>query len=144
MLEYYHGSDKKSIDNIYSNGADISKGSGELGQGFYVGSSLWRAFSWAWMKAQNSKQKDYGVIRYEIPEQDFLKCNLLCKNRASTTKTYENLKKSSQTKKWVSGNDAIWTPIIGKNVQHVYQIKFESKKGEAFINQQKKEILWAK
>lgn len=49
MLEYYHGSDKKSIYNIYNNGADISKGSGELGQGFYVGSSLWRAFSWAWM-----------------------------------------------------------------------------------------------
>ncbi len=144
MLVYYHGADAKSINAIMNCGIDISRGSGELGQGFYVGSSLWRAFSWAWMKAQNSKQTDYGVIQYEIQEQDFLNCHLLCKNRAATTATYENLRKSQRTKSWKSGHDAIWAPIVGKNVQHAYQIKFESQYGELFINQQKKKIIWKK
>lgn len=143
-MVYYHGTDANSINAIIKNGVDITRGSGELGQGFYVGSSLWRAFSWAWRKSQDSRQDNYGVIRYEILEKDFLNCDLLCKNRLSATATYENLKKKSKTRSWTSGHDAIWTPIVGKNIQNVYQIKFESQHGRDFINQQNKVIIWKK
>lgn len=140
MLRYYHGSDINSIKLIRTKGADVSLGCGELGRGFYVGSSLWRAFSWAWIK---SKRQKCGVIEYQIDEATFLTLVLLCKNRDSTHVTYNNLKSSGNEKTWVSNHDAIWAPIVGKNVQDAYQIKFESVIGEYFINQQKKKVLWS-
>ena len=141
MLVYYHGADAASINAIMSSGVDINRGSGELGKGFYVGSSLWRAFSWAWMKAHKNGQDDYCVIRFEFSETDFLKCKILCKNRSSALYTYNKLEEQSHTRSWTSGHDAIWAPIVGKNIQNVYQIKFESVNGQNFINEQKREII---
>lgn len=141
MLIYYHGTDEKSINSIIKNGANVKLGGGELGQGFYVGSSLWRAFSWAWQKS-NPKNLRCGVIEYSLNEYYFLSLDILCKNRVATQTLYSTLDASNQTNNFNSGHDAIWTPIVGKNVKDAYQIKFESKKGELYINQQNKTVLW--
>lgn len=141
MLVYYHGSDEKSIYNICNGGADISKGRGELGKGFYIGSSMWRACSWAWRKSKHSQSK-CGVIEYKLDEIKFLGLNILCKNREAMLNLYRNLRKRNSTVFYESKHDAIWAPIVGKNIQNVYQIKLESKKGEVYINNQNKNVIW--
>lgn len=103
MLIYYHGTTKNAIDAILKNGIDISKGCGELGKGFYVGSSLWRAYSWAWHKSQkNGIAKDYGVIEFQLDEVQLNKLNILCKNTRSTISTYNGLKQCDTTQYWIS------------------------------------------
>lgn len=139
MLKYYHGSDVDSINDIYNNGADVTKGGGELGQGFYVGSSMWRASSWAWHQAKK-RNKNYGVIEYDINEKGILNLDLLCKNRRSTLQYYRNLKKKKNFKVKLN-HDVVWAPIVGMNIKDVYQMKFESEKGQDFINNQNKTIL---
>ena len=142
MLIYYHGTDGKSAQSILQSGANIDYGSGELGKGFYIGSSIWRAFSWAWHKAKEKKSSDYGVIEYHVNEEDFLQLKVLCKNRQSVESTFAYLRQTNQEKSKVFGNDAIWGPLVGKNIKDTYQIKFESPKGKEFINSQNKRILW--
>lgn len=140
MLTYYHGTIQSAAKQIIQNGIDISKGQGELGQGFYVGSSLWRAFSWAWHKSNNCHEK-YEVIEFLIDESQLHKLNILYLNRSSTLARYRILKKTKQTRTWTSGHDAIWAPIVGENIKNVYQIKFESSNGRDFIQNQNK-TLW--
>lgn len=142
MLTYYHGTEGMYIHPIFSTGATVSRGGGELGQGFYVGSSMWRAFSWAWQKANKNGHSFYGVIEYQIDEVGLFNLNLLCKNRASTELRYAILKQTNTENSWNSHHDAIWAPIVGRGVKDAYQIKFESILGETFINQQNKSILW--
>lgn len=142
-MVYYHGTDAESLNAILKNGVDITRGSGELGQGFYVGSSLWRAFSWAWIKTNgNGIRKKYGVIQCTFKDEDFLSLKVLCKNRYSTLGTYRYLKKNHWECTWVFGCDAIWSPIVGKNVQNAYQIKFEGEKGKFFVNKKMKMKEW--
>ena len=142
MLTYYHGTNGIYAQSIVSHGANVSKGGGELGQGFYVGSSLWRAFSWAWQKANKNGHSTYGVIEYQIDEAGLHNLNLLCKNRSSAENTYIRLKQNNTVNTWNSRHDAIWAPIVGRGIKDTYQIKFESKKGELYINQRNKTILW--
>ena len=142
-MVYYHGTDEMSLSLIEQE-AKIDCGRGELGRGFYVGSSLWRAFSWAWHKANKKGTKSYGVISYEINENKFCNLSILCLNRQSTERKYAWLKKLNLSKRWYSNHDAIWAPLVGGGIKDVYQIKFQSKKGEEFINQQKHSILWPK
>lgn len=141
MLVYYHGSDQKSIYNICNKGANISKGGGELGQGFYIGSSMWRACSWAWRKANEGK-KDYNVLVYEIDDINLKNLKIVRWGRRKTLEEYKKRKKERTTETWISGNDAIWAPIVGGNIRDVMQIKFESDAGQNFINQQKHTLLW--
>lgn len=137
---YYHGSDIDSINSIMQNGADIDKGGGELGKGFYIGSSMWRAFSWAWHKAKKIN-KDYAVIEFDFNDNEFVKLNIQYYNKSSALNVYENLKQNKNIMTWTSGKDAIWAPIVGYNIHGVLQIKFESKKGKEFINKQQKNKL---
>lgn len=142
MLAYYHGTTKDAIDVILKNGIDISKGRGELGRGFYIGSSLWRAYSWAWHKSQkNGNAKGYGVIEFQLDEVQLNRLDILCKNTQSTRNTYVFLKRKNLTQCWTSNHDAIWAPIVGGNITNVFQIKFESEPGRQFIQQQTR-VLW--
>ena len=145
MLTYYHGTDETSAQSIIKNGADITKGGGELGNGFYIGSSLWRAYSWAWQRAQQKTSANskvgYSVIEYNLDESDFLKLDILCLNRNSTMERFVDLKKNNLLCQWQSDHDAIWAPLVGCNIQDAYQIKFESQIGENYINNQKTRIL---
>lgn len=141
MLTYYHGTDDASAQAIYSTGADIEKGQGELGKGFYIGSSMWRAFSWAWLRAKKEKCSSYAVIEYRIAECDLLKLNLLCLNRQSAVGIFSYLKQTNQKETWMSNHDAIWAPLVGQNIKDSFQIKFESSQGEIFINHQNKTLL---
>lgn len=134
MLTYYHGTTKSDAEAILNNGIDLSMGSGELGQGFYVGSSLWRAYSWAWSKART---REYRVIEFQIDEKQLNELNLLCKNRRSTQDLFARLQEKYTAREYRSGCDAIWAPIVGKDIQNVYQIKFENSKGIGILQQKK-------
>lgn len=66
---YYHGTDATSALTIASHKIDVTKGGGELGQGFYVGSLLHKAFAWAYNKSSKQKGK---VVEFNINDDDFL------------------------------------------------------------------------
>ncbi len=141
MLVYYHGSDLKSLNNICNKGANINKGRGELGKGFYIGSSMWRACSWAWRKS-NKGQNDYNILIYEIDDVNLGNLKIIRWGRRKTQEEYKRRKKEHTTRTWISENDAIWAPIVGGNIRNVMQIKFESNAGQTFINQQNHTLLW--
>src|SRR5262245_40539412 len=67
----YHGTSKHSAQQILGPPLDIkvNVGTGELGQGFYTGSSIALAAMWAY----NRYQTRGVVIKLEIPESDFVK-----------------------------------------------------------------------
>lgn len=135
-MKYYHGTSARAIASMLPGKIDTTCGyGGELGLGFYIGSSLWRAFSWGWMNAKTNCQ----VIEFTLDEVQFLNLNLLCKNRQSTLASFHNIKQSGNYKK-IYDVDAIWAPIVGQNIQNTYQIKFE-KNGEKYINSQPYNIL---
>ena len=49
-MEQYHGTDKKNALDIINGKLSVSKGGGELGQGFYAGDINYEAHNWAWHK----------------------------------------------------------------------------------------------
>lgn len=145
MLTYYHGTDEKSANSILQNGADINRGGGELGMGFYIGSSLWRAYSWAWQRSQEKSNANskigFSVIEYKLDESKLHDLDILCLNRMSAEKRFSYLKTNNCENQCASGHDAIWGPLVGGNIRGVYQIKFESFTGQNYINQQDKQLL---
>lgn len=133
MLTYYHGTDSSAAKSIMAEikvNTSNRKHKAELGDGFYVGSSCWRASSWAWHKANI----DYKVVRFLIKEIPFLKLHVIVMDRAEVKKFWNN-------KQRMLGCDAVWGPIVGGHIRDTLQIKFESPLGINFINKTNKVIL---
>lgn len=132
MLTYYHGTDSQSAASIMANvQLPTRRSKAEMGDGFYVGNSCWRASVWAWHKAQ----KNYKVVKFCIMEIPFLKLHVIVMNRAEVNKFWN--------KKHIRklGCDAAWGPVVGGHVRDTLQIKFESPRGINFIDQTYKVIL---
>ena len=70
----YHGTSQNSAQNIKSNGIKPVGGGGELGKGFYVGTLIHKAISWAY----NTCGKDNAtVIEFNIDDNRFIELNPL-------------------------------------------------------------------
>lgn len=139
MLTYYHGTSDASAQQIMQS-VDLNQGGGELGQGFYVGSSMWRACSWAWQKAN----RNYAVLEFSIYEPAFLNLNLLCLNRQQTLQHYKQRRRDNTCGTYIYKRentpiDAVWAPIVGRGIKDTCQIKFQgatNSPAAVFINNQ--------
>ena len=142
MMTYYHGTDSNAATNMEQQGINLSLGGGELGKGFYIGSSLWRACSWAWQVAHKKKMQ-YAVIKFDLDEDKFLSLRLHCLNRQTTIDNYGERKRCNNTQDYEYSNvDAVWAPIVGRNVHDAYQIKFQNTEcAKVFINQTTKQKI---
>ena len=136
-MKQYHGTDSLAAKEISTGKIDITKGGGELGRGFYVGDLMHRAFCWAWHKAQH----DYAVVEFVINDEDFLKLDILCLDRRKASDLKYEIKRNHQQRFFVFGQDVVWAPIVGQDIPHSNQIKFESAKGQSFINYTTKYII---
>ena len=69
----FHGTSLTNAKKIVGspNQVDVTLGQGELGQGFYTGTSIALAAIWA----QSRHQTNSAVIKFEISESDFIQLN---------------------------------------------------------------------
>ncbi|WP_116787919.1 DUF3990 domain-containing protein [Flavobacterium psychrotrophum] len=135
----YHGTSSEFAESIVGppSNVDLTLGKGELGKGFYTGSSIALAAIWA-----RSRYEDQGVvIEFEIPKANFVQLKgLLIKTQHEVVTHWETLKLAKKTKKFKFEDiDYVVAPFA--TVEHTgNQFKFESKKAEDELNSSNKII----
>ncbi|MGB3227085.1 MAG: hypothetical protein WBB02_03850 [Saprospiraceae bacterium] len=124
----YHGTNAKNANSIVGPPSNIklSIGKGELGKGFYTGSSLSLAVSWAFTRYES----DAHIVELNIEIDEFIKLKPLVLDKIDNVlKVWKNSKDKKINQKY----DYIVAPFVtirelGK------QFKFESHKSEVTIN----------
>lgn len=135
----YHGTSKlnaKSITGPPMN-VQVEKGRGELGKGFYTGSSIALAAIWA----QARHRDNAVVIEFEIPKEKFITLNgHLIKTRSNVISKWRNLIVHGTTDSHTHNVDYVIAPFA--TIEHTgHQLKFESKKAENVLNTSKVIVL---
>lgn len=135
----YHGTSSEFAKNIVGppSNVDLNLGKGELGKGFYTGSSIALAAIWARLRYE-----DEGVvIEFEIPKANFVQLRgLLIRTQHEVVTHWEALKLSKKTKRFKFGDiDYVAAPFATVE-QTGNQFKFESKKAEEELNSSNKII----
>lgn len=135
----YHGTSLTNANKIVGspNNVDVTLGRGELGQGFYTGTSIALAAIWA----QSRHKKNSAVIKFEIRESDFIQLNgHLIKKRNILKRIWNDLIDRGTTFTHKFGYDYVVSPFA--TVQEIgSQLKFESKKAENTLNNSKATII---
>jgi hypothetical protein len=135
----YHGTNRKNAENIVGppSKVDINVGKGELGKGFYTGSSIALAAIWARLRYPN----DGVVIKFEIPEPNFVQLRgFVIKTKEDVISTWNRLKENGETTSFTFNHDYIISPLATID-ESGYQLKFESQKAEKELNSSLKSIF---
>ena len=134
----YHGTNKTSAEIIIGPppGVDVNVGKGELGKGFYTGSSIAIAAIWA----QNRFREEGVVIKFDIPEERFVRLKgKIVKTQIEVVDNWDKLKTNGEVRSFEFGHDYIIAPFA--TIEHIgNQYKFESKKAEDELNAADKKI----
>jgi len=134
----FHGTNKTDALKIIGppSQLNIDKGKGELGKGFYTGSSIALAAIWA----QNRYKNNGVVIQFNIPAINFVKLRgHLIKTQSSVIENWNLLKIKNQTSEYTFGYDYIVAPFA--SIENTgYQYKFESKLSEEELKTCEKSI----
>lgn len=129
----YHGTSKSDSLKIAGppTNVDISLGKGELGKGFYTGSSIALAAIWAYSRFQDQGE----VIEFDIPKSEFVKLRgKTIKKKSSLISLWSKLKNSKKDKSYIAGYDYIIAPFA--TIEETgFQLKFESIKSQNCLNQ---------
>jgi len=128
----YHGTNKLGAEKIVGPPPklDINIGKGELGKGFYTGSSIALAAIWAQLRYGN----EATVIEFSIPNSRFVQLKgYLIKTQMEVLFKWKELKSSNETRVFSFGHDYIVAPLA-KVEQTGFQYKFESQKAEDELN----------
>lgn len=134
----YHGTNEDNAAIIIGPppGLDITVGKGELGKGFYTGSSIALAAIWA----QNRYKEKGVVIEFDIPKDKFVQLKgLVVKTTMEVVDNWNTLKAGKETTTYEFGYDYIIAPFA--TIEHTgNQYKFESKKAENELNTSSKTL----
>lgn len=135
----FHGTSKEFADIIIGppSNVNLNKGKGELGKGFYTGSSIALAAIWA-----RTRHKENGVvIEFDIPKANFVQLKgAVIKTQHEVVTHWEELKITKKVKDFMFDNcDYIMAPFATIELTG-HQYKFESKKAEEELNMCKKII----
>ncbi len=130
----YHGTSKEKAPDIVKS-VDLNLGRGELGRGFYTGTSIAMAKVWA----THRFPKSYAVVKFEISEQKFLLLDgHLIRTKTRVKKIWDDLREKNITDTYLFGKDYVMAPFATSDIGH--QIKFESQKAANELNDSKKTI----
>lgn len=127
----YHGTSTANATKIRAGNIDVTKGGGELGQGFYTGERLWLAKQWATGR-YDSRQNN--VVQFDVSDADVQALNIQIYDGRSATLIRGNIRRSGQTRTYNFGYDMIWSPIVGKETITCDQHKWESLRAETLLN----------
>jgi hypothetical protein len=140
-MKLYHGTHITSATSIMAQGVDVSKGGGELGQGFYLGDLEYRSYLWAYQ--QHGAQA--AIVEMEMEENDIIderRFSLhLIQSKEEAYKIKKEIKNVGGTRTYLFGVDIVWSPVIGggmaaeTDVAPLFnQFKFESEKAGDYLN----------
>ncbi len=128
----FHGTNKENAAKIVGppSSVDVNIGKGELGKGFYTGSSIALAAIWAQLRYDS----EAVVVEFDIPKERFVQLKgLSIKTQIEVKNTWETLKQNNETTSFTFGHDYIVAPLA--TIEELgYQFKFESKKAEDILN----------
>lgn len=125
----YHGTSDLFANDLLEGRVDISKGGGELGQGFYLGTALHVAKAWA--------KQMYGcetVIEFQVDDDDFWNFDILSLNINEALEHRSTIRARGATRSFKFNKDIVWGPIVGGPKVYSDQHKWESLSGESFLN----------
>src|SRR5574344_1855501 len=91
--ESYHGTTVVASQNIVKGAIDVSMGGGELGQGFYTGTYIWEAKSWARMKHNSN-----AVVEISVSENIFYQLNIELLDYIQTTSLRNSIRCNNSTR----------------------------------------------
>ena len=125
----YHGTSDSSANDLLDGRIDISKGGGELGQGFYLGTALHVAKAWA--KQMHDCET---VIEFQIDDNDFWNFDIQSLNEIEAIEHRSIIRARGETRSFKFNKDIVWGPIVGGPKVYSDQHKWESPNGERFLN----------
>jgi len=125
----YHGSDENTVNKLIGGNIKVSKGGGEIGQGFYLGDMLHIAKAWAWNK-HNSK----AVLQVEVPDDDMIELNPLTLTYEDAVKKRAYIRSLKQERTYKFNENIVWSPIVGTQKVRGDQLKWESQHAEKILN----------
>lgn len=137
-MKVYHGTNLNSANFMKGPPAkiDVSRGGGELGQGFYAGENIALAVSFSKGKFGSGGK----VLKIKIDDSDFAQLNV----RTLNSRQYVFRKWRSYLKRNISNThkfnvDVICAPFA--TISFSYQYKFESMSSQNTLNNSKIKIL---
>lgn len=138
MIRRYHGTNITSANNIIGPpcNVDLTLGGGELGVGFYVGSSVALSGS----RAKSKYKRNSAIIEFNILPKDYYSLSLLILyNRTSVRKFWNLLRKTRRTHSYQYGYDIIRAPFAV--IYYSLQEKYESINGKNLLDNSFKRIV---
>lgn len=137
-MKRYHGTNLAFAKHIIGPPCkiDLSKGGGELGKGFYIGSNVSLSSSWA-----IGRYKSQGVvIEFNIKHQNYYKLKrLVIKNRKDVYRIWKILSKNSKKKTYEFNYDIVKAPFA--TIEHSFQEKFESVNAKFLLEKSSSKII---
>ena len=128
---WYHGT-TSTIAVLLKNGEiDISKGGGELGKGFYMGNFISQAKTWAFYK-NNKRRVPNSIVQFNFNTWISFKYQIIGKNRRN--KLYPLIKSKGEQRSYTFNLDFVYCKVLGVEVNGFYQLKWESIKGQEYLN----------
>lgn len=124
-ITLYHGTSETNAEKILTNGINFNVGSGELGRGFYLGTSLAYASCMAWHSANSSKESNFSVLSATIDVDDLKKWDVLSIGRRKAQKKWKELINNQQTKTYLFNKDVVISAVQDGLNMGCWQFKFE-------------------
>ena len=129
-MEQYHGTNIDIAREIGTGQIDVTRGGGELGQGFYAGDLSHEAFNWAWHQYNRAK----AVVKLTLNDDDLLNLNPMCLSLNETHLHRRRIRDIGQTRSFQFMVNVVWAPVVGKSIPNFSQFKYESKIAETYLN----------
>jgi hypothetical protein len=131
-MKLFHGTNVAGANSIVGppQAADVTKGGGELGRGFYTGDNLSLAVAWAAGRHGPSSAK---VIEIDIDNSAYAALNIkIIQKWKHVFQFWRYLIKNSAVSTHLFGYDVVCAPFATISMSH--QVKFESTAAEGVLN----------
>ena len=125
----YHGTSESVADDLVVGNVQISRGGGELGKGFYLGTQLHVAKAWA--KQMHNSQ---AVVEFCTFEERFFEFDIRVLDYEQAHTARDEIRAKQATRTFTFGNDVVWSPIVVGPEIYCDQQKWESQHGEGCLN----------
>ena len=128
-MKVYHGTNKASKNKIVGppQAVDVSKGGGEMGEGFYVGENMTMAIAWA-----KGRWKKPSVLEFDVPNKLYAQLNFKQMSHKQVLNDWHQLKRAKLHKTYKYGFDVVFGPLATN--PFAVQYKFESTPAESLLN----------
>ena len=128
-MNLFHGTDRNGADTLQGppTNVDVTRGGGELGQGFYLGDNLTLAISWA-----KGRYRNPGVLDFEINNQQYAQLSFKRLTHQNVLRTWQQLRRMGVHRTYTFGDDVVYGPLA--TIPYAAQYKFETPAAQTVLN----------